>query len=51
MKKTNNMYHYCITYRVQCKKAKKNGYCSNANKDMCKYEKRLLEHVMKMPMY
>lgn len=26
------MRHYCITYRAQCKKAKKNGYCSNADK-------------------
>lgn len=31
MKKANNMYHYYITYRAQCKKAKKNGYCSNAD--------------------
>lgn len=51
MKKINDMYHYCITYRTQCKKAKKNGHCGNADKEICKYEKRLMERIMKMPVY
>lgn len=51
MKKTNNMYHYCVIYHTQCKKAKKNGHCGNADKEICKYEKRLMERIMKMPVY
>lgn len=34
-------YKYCITFKQQCKKAKKNGFCSNKDKENCIAMKRL----------
>ena len=37
----NTSYKYCITFKKQCPKAKKNGFCSNADKERCIDSKKM----------
>jgi hypothetical protein len=46
-----NMYRYCITYKRQCPKARKNGFCRNADRESCKEDKAMIKLIFKMPLY
>lgn len=49
--KTHEMYKYCVTYKKQCSKAKRNGYCSRAEHEKCVALNRDIELAMKMQSY
>jgi len=46
-----NMYRYCITYKRRCPKARKNGFCRNADRENCKETEALNKLIFKMPLY
>jgi len=49
--KKQAMYNYCITYKMQCKYAKRHGHCSRAVHQRCVQLNRDVKLSMKIPSY
>lgn len=43
LKFNSNQYKYCLTFKVQCSNARKNGYCSNTDREYCKEFTRMMK--------
>jgi hypothetical protein len=49
--KQQSCYKYCITYKRQCSKARKNGYCSNKERERCVSSERASKYALKVLNY